>query len=181
MKVILFGDSMLARFGKERLQKLESMVPEGDFYNCATGGWDSNDCAMKAPYIASLKPDAVVISVGTNDASPWKQVPLEIFRNNLLNIRDSFKDSKVIFFPPPPVNEDKQAGELIRSNELMQQYSSAVKDVSSSAAVACIDSWAIFSSLLEQGQDYHVEDGVHLNDNGNDLLTDQLAEALSSK
>lgn len=172
---------MFARFGKERIQKLESKVPQCDIYNCATGGWDSNDCAVKAPYIASLKPDAVIISVGTNDAAPWKQVPIETFEKNLNSILDSFKNSKIVFFPPPPVNEHKQKGEQRRTNELMQKYFDTVKEACSKRSVAYIDSWAIFNPLLEEGQDYHVDDGVHFNDEGNDLLTDYLVKVLSSK
>lgn len=181
MKIVLFGDSILARFGKESLQNLESRVPGSDVYNCAVGGWNSHDVATKAPYIASLKPDAVVISVGTNDAAPWKQVPLETFKSNLDSILNSFKDSKVIFIPPPPVNESKQRRERQRSNYLMRQYSDAVSEACAKRSIATTNSWAIFSPLLEQGRDYHIDDGVHFNDYGNDLLVDHLVRALNSK
>jgi lysophospholipase L1-like esterase len=181
MKIVLFGDSMLARFGKERIQKLEATVPQCDIYNCATGGWDSNDCALKAPYIASLKPDAVIVSVGTNDAAPWKQVPIQAFEKNLNSILDSFQNKKIVSFLPSPVNERKQKGEHPRTNELLKKYFDVAKEVCTIRSVSYIDSWAIFSPLLEQEQDYHVDDGVHFNDFGDDLLTDHLTEALNSK
>lgn len=178
MKIVLFGDSMLARFGKERLEELESKIPQSDVYNCAVGGWDSNDGVKKAPYIALLKPDVVVISLGTNDAAPWKQVPVETFKSNLGIILAEFKGSRIIFFPPCPVDESKQKDGYKRTNALTKLYFDAAMLVCNEEKVSCIDSWAIFGSLLEQGKSIYVDDGLHLNDYGNSVLTETIVEAL---
>ncbi len=181
MKVVLFGDSLLALVYKPLIQELESKVPGSDVYNCAVGGWDTDDGVIKAPYIASLNPDAVVISLGTNDSAPWKQVPIERFRSNLVSILKSFTDSRIVFFLPPPVNEAKQREGRQRTNILTRQYADAAKEVCvATGSVALIESWEMFSPLLENGPDYHTEDGVHLNDYGNSLLITHLAHVLNS-
>ncbi len=97
-KLVLFGDSLFGRFGKHLIVKLESVLQDCDVYNCAAGGWDSNDCVAKAPYIGELKPDVMVISLGTNDACPWKQVDLETFKANIPKVFEEFTDSRIIYF-----------------------------------------------------------------------------------
>ena len=163
-RLILFGDSLFGQFGKDLIIKLEEELQEYDVYNCAAGGWDTNDCVQKAPYISRLQPEVVVISLGTNDASPWKKVELSVFASNLEQILSSFSSSKIVYFLPPPVNETKQPEDKKRNNNDTKQYSDVAKDVCAKNDALVIDSWKIFKPMLDSGQDYHVEDGVHLND-----------------
>ena len=180
MKIVLFGDSMLARFNNKLIDQLEEKIADSEVYNCAAGGWDTDDCAKKAPYIGSLKPDMVIVSLGTNDGAAWKQVPLERFKINLNAILDDFKDSRVVFFPAAPVNESRQNPDFGRINDLMHQYFDATKEVCIRRGIEYIDSWAIFHPLLEKGEDYHIDDGVHFNDHGNDILIDKIASHLKT-
>lgn len=179
-KAVLFGDSLFAQMGKQRLIMFEEALPGYDFYNCAAGGWDTNDCADKAPYIAGLKPDLVIISLGTNDAAPWKQVPLDTFRANIPKIFGAFESSRIVYFLPPPVNEQKIAQtEPNRSIEGIRDYHDAAKAVCEERGVAYIDSFAIFQPLLDGGTDYHVDDGVHFNDVAYELIARELARILA--
>lgn len=171
---------MLARFNNKLIDQLEAKIPGSEVYNCAAGGWDTDDCAKKAPYIGSLKSDVVVISLGTNDGAAWKQVPLEKFQSNLNAILDSFKDSRVIFFPPAPVNESRQNPEFGRTNDLMKEYFDASKEVCVARGVEYLDSWEIFYPLRERGEDYHINDGLHFNEHGNELLIECLVTALKA-
>jgi len=181
MKIVLFGDSMLARFNNKLIDQLETKIPGSEVYNCAAGGWDTDDCVKKAAYIGSLKPDAVTISLGTNDGAGWKLVPVERFKANLNAILNSFEGSRVVFFPAAPVNESRQNPDFGRTNDLMKEYSDATKEVCADRGIEYIDSWAIFHPLLEKGEDYHINDGVHFNDYGNDLLINHIAEVLNQK
>lgn len=178
-KLVLFGDSLLANFDKELLIKLESKLSDFDVYNCAVGGWDTNDGVKKSAYISSLKPDLIVIGFGTNDAAPWKQVPLEQFGKNINIILDNFSDSRVIYFLPPPVNENKESKGEKRSNETMRRYHDLAKKICLDKKVGVVDSWTIFIPMVEQNHEYHIEDGLHLNDFGYDTLIDSLAKVIN--
>ena len=81
--VVLFGDSLLGRFGKGLMDKLEEEVGNTIVYNCAAGGLNTEDGIKRADFIAKLKPDFVTFSFGANDCMPWKkQVPEKDFEKN---------------------------------------------------------------------------------------------------
>lgn len=178
MKIVLFGDSLFANFSKHRILKLEEAIPGSDVYNCAAGGWDSNDCVKKASYIAQLKPDVLVISLGTNDASSWKLVDLETFKQNLPKILNAFTAAKIIYFLPPPSDESKQPSDKIRKNETTKQYYDAAKTICEQKGVLTINSWDIFKPMLDRGEVYHVEDGTHLEENAYDIVITEIAKLL---
>src|SRR3989344_491150 len=142
-KLILFGDSLVANFHKTVLAVLEKRT-NTEVYNCATCGWDTNDGALKAPYIAGLKPEVVVFSFGTNDSSPWKQLEVSVVTENIKKIIGSFRGSEIVFLLPPPVHEDRQEPNKKRSNTAIEQYANAIKDVLDQESVKYIDSWKIF-------------------------------------
>ncbi len=181
MKIILFGDSLFAQMGKHRLLKIEEKIPGSDVYNCAAGGWDSNDCVKKALYIASLKPDVLIISLGTNDASSWKLVDLETFKQNVPKTIDIFAGSKFIYFLPPPSDENKQPPDKIRKNETLKQYYDAAKKICEEKTVLTINSWDIFKPMLDRGEVYHVEDGTHLEEVAYDIIIEEMAKLINAR
>lgn len=180
MKIILFGDSLFAQMGKHRILKLEQTIPGSDVYNCAAGGWDSNDCVKKAPYLSGLKPGVVVMSLGTNDASSWKLVDLEVFKQNIQKIIDIFSGSKFIYFLPPPSDETKHEPDRVRSNETTKQYYDAAKSICEQKGAMTINSWDIFKPMLDKGEVYHVEDGTHLEENAYDIIIAQIAKLIAT-
>ncbi len=127
-KLVLYGDSLFAQTGKDRIKLFEKILPDCDVYNCAVGGWNTNDCVEKAPYIAKLQPDVLVVSLGTNDAAPWKQVSLETFVSNISKIVNSFSKSKIIWFLPTPIDEAKAKNDGWKlTNKLVKEYHDAAK------------------------------------------------------
>lgn len=180
MKIVLFGDSLFAQMSKYHVSKIEEQIPGSDVYNCAVGGWDSNDCLKKAFYIAQLKPEVVAISLGTNDASPWKLVDLEIFKQNIPKIIDIFAPSKFIYFLPPPSDETKQPPDKKRTNETLKQYYDAAKGICDEKGTLTINSWDIFKPMLDRGEVYHVEDGTHLKENAYDIIIAEIAKLLNT-
>lgn len=180
-KLVLFGDSLFAQVSKRQLKMFESILDNYDIYNCAVGGWDTNDCVEKSPYISKLKPDVLVISLGTNDAAPWKQVPLEQFKENIPKIFEAFSDSRIIYFLPPPVDEVKIAKtDAKRSIKGIKEYHDAAKALCESHTVSYIDSFRVFKPLMDNGQEYHIEDGVHFNDFAYEIIAKELAGILNS-
>lgn len=166
-KLILFGDSLFAQISKSELLLLEKILEyKYDVYNCAVGGWDTNDLVKKSPYIAQLKADVLLLSIGTNDASHWKQVELSKFKENLVHILNEFSNSSVVFFLPPPVNETWQPSNKRRLQKTMVQYYEAAKETCEKQNIQYIASWELFLPLVEPNDTFHVEDGVHISDSG---------------
>lgn len=177
--LVLFGDSLLARCrkGEERFLS-EKLNEEYQIYNCATGGWDSVDLLKKAPLVGKMAADVVLISVGTNDASPWKQIPLEEFKANIATVYDTFVGSRVIFFPPPPVVENRRVAGKEISNETMHSYNQAVIDFCNEKGIEYWDSWADLEPILDTESDPHNEDGVHFSDTGYEYILGKLAQVV---
>ena len=181
MKIVLFGDSLLKNFGKDQLLELETAVAGADIYNCAVGGWDTNDGVKKSPYIAGLKSDVVILGFGTNDCAPWKQVPLEQFRTNIKQLLQHFAGSRVLYFLPPPIRQANGHGaDYQRSPEMVKRYHDAAKELLAQEGIEYLDSHAIFTPLLESNQNYHIEDGIHLNDLGYKILIKELSKLINS-
>ncbi len=180
MRVLLFGDSLLKNLSKPWLVKLEEAIPGADVYNCSVGGWDTVDGVKKAPYIAKLKPDVVVLGFGTNDAALWKKVELDQYQMNLSKILGEFSGSRIIYFLPPPVDETKMEAGYVRTNDEITKYVNAAKEILDQASMSYINSPKIFGQLIEEGKDYHIEDGVHFNELGLQTLVDEIAKTTNS-
>jgi lysophospholipase L1-like esterase len=180
-KLVLFGDSLFAQASKHRVIIFEEALPGYDVYNCAVGGWNTNDCVKKAPYIAKLEADVVVISLGTNDAAPYKQVPIDEFISNIPLIIKAFEGSRIIWYLPTPIDQTKSKtfGKEI-PNEVVKQYHDAAKKVCEEHGVDVIDSFSIFKPMLDAGETYHNEDGVHYIDKAYEIIAAELAKILST-
>lgn len=178
-KLVLFGDSLFAQADKRRVIIFEKALPGYDVYNCAVGGWNTNDCVKKAPYIAKLKADVVVISLGTNDAAPYKQVPIDEFIDNIPKIIRSFEGSTIIWYLPTPIDQTKSKtfGKEI-PNSVVKQYHDAAKKICEDLGVGIIDSFSIFMPMLEAGVTYHSDDGVHYIDKAYEIIAKELSRLL---
>ena len=178
-KLVLFGDSLFGKVNKTKSLMLEKALDqEFDVYNCATGGWNTNDLLKKAPFIATLDADLFIVSVGTNDGSPWKQVNINDFERNLGPILDEFSNSNVILFPPPPVHEESRPKDKQIPNETMKAYYDAAVRVCVKGGIPYIHSWEIFMELQNRTQSYHVEDGVHLSEYGYEVLFGEISKVI---
>ena len=157
----------------------EKSLPGFDVYNCAAGGWNTNDCLKKAAYISKLEPDVLVISLGTNDAAPYKLVPIDTFAENLPRIFAHFPKTKIIYFLPTPVDEKKTKilGKELNNSDI-KPYHDRAKKICEEHDVAHIDSFKVFKPLLDSGEEYHVEDGVHFTDFAYEIIASELAELL---
>lgn len=182
MKIVLFGDSLLKNYGKDRLLDFEAAVPSSDIYNVAVGGWDTNDGVKKAPFVSKLKANIVILGFGTNDAAPWKQVPLEKYLTNIKQISHDFAGSRIIFFLPPPVAENNgHADNYRRFPEVVKDYHDKAKQLLDEIGIEYIDSFKLFGELIAKGEDYHIEDGVHFNELGYETLTKEFTRIIRSK
>lgn len=181
--IILFGDSLFGRFGRDHILHLESLLEESMVHNCAAGGFDTREGLRRAPYIAQLKANVVCLSFGANDASPLKRAPVPIseFKTNLTAIIAAFAGSKIVLFPCPPVyNKDDVPGSG-EFNALLAPYTEVIKEVAHTTNASLIDSEKVYGALRDRGEIYHIEDGLHLNDLGYSVLVTELAHAIRGR
>jgi isoamyl acetate esterase len=71
-------------------------------------------------------PDLVTVLFGANDAAFHKMVDLNTYKNNIYKITQIIKPERTILISPAPVDEKVQ---FARSNEVLFDYASAVKQV----------------------------------------------------
>lgn len=164
-KLVLFGDSIFGRCGRDLIIQLESTLDNTfDIYNFATGGSDSNDIRKKSEFISTLPLDVVVISVGLNDLAPWKRVETDVFASNITATINNFKEMRLLFLLPPAVDEGRQQAhyDVIRENSDIKRYGDILAKICDEHKITYLD--------VRPNEDYHIEDGVHLNQAGYDTL-----------
>lgn len=174
--VALFGDSMLARFTKPRIQELEHELRGAVWtvHNCAAGGWDSADGAARAAVLARAGWDAVVLSFGANDCAPWKRVSLEMFAANIATIVDALAPARLVAFLPPAIREIEKPGLGTRRNRDLDAYRDVLRGAV--GADSCLETDCILSTT--QGPGGLESDGLHLTDDSYASLIPPLAQVI---
>lgn len=173
--VILFGDSLLARWRKEQIEEFEQSL-DGDFmvYNCATAGVNSSDLIKKGEYIARLKPEIVVLSVGLNDAAPWKRIAHNDFTKNIKQLLQFFSDSKIIFLLPTPIFEASRISPNDRNNSDIGEYRDIIKSECEIGSTRCVDVWQEFVEAATRDSTFYDQDRVHFGEAGFNIIADKL-------
>ena len=166
--LVLFGDSLFGKCGKKDLAKFEKILRDTIVYNCAAGGQNSIDGVRQADFIAKLKADYVCLSLGANDSSLdiKKNVPINCFKKNILSIIKSFKKSKIIYFLCPPALDKNDLKGTEEFNQTLEKYNDVIRQICKDNNVNVVDSDKIFGKLLKEDKNYHLEDGIHMNDLG---------------
>ncbi len=177
-KLILFGDSMLGHFGCELIQKVESETSV-DIYNCAMGGATTEDGLKKALYIASLKPDIVLLSFGTNDIFK-KNLSASDFLKNLTQIIDLFKGSRVIVWFTPKANDINDVEGTLKFNSQILRYNDEVRKYCEVNKIEFIDSFSDYKIEVGTKDIYHEDDGIHLVDTGYEPFISSLVRILNN-
>jgi hypothetical protein len=77
VRLVLLGDSHLARVRRDLHRLRGGGSTEVEIVNAAVGGAFVSDLAEQALEVGLQPGDRVAVSVGTNDAAPWKQIPLD--------------------------------------------------------------------------------------------------------
>lgn len=176
--IVLFGDSLLGRFGKSLIEKLEEKTDHAVIVNCATGGFTSDDGRRRAEVISKLTPDYVILSFGANDVAPWKkQTKLDDFESNIEQIIGAFSKSKIIVFVCPPAKiDDKNLN--TEFNSLLQKYNSVLKKIALYNSAQIVELNKVEGNLLKNGNDYHLGDGIHLNPDGYEIFIEEVSKLI---
>lgn len=110
-------------------------------------------------------PDLVTILFGANDASSHRQIEVEEYKNNLVYMIEKLGPSKVVLLSPAPVDERYQHA---RSNDIMEKYALAVKELAEKYHTHFIDLWSVMKK--KNYPKMLTNDGLHFNRKGYQLL-----------
>lgn len=91
------------------------------------------------------------------------------------------EELSIILITPPPVDDDI-AAEYLTSTRT-RQYANRVQSVANTCNCACLDLFEVFSiSNKEDEQDYYwTDDGVHLNEKGDELVYEGLMKLIQTE
>lgn len=170
--LVLLGDSHLARVRKARLRALEQATGLR-VVNLAVGGATAPDLAVQVSEVRD--PGVVAISVGTNDAAPWKQVPHVEFERALGAAVAALDGVALVHLGSPGVDEVRLPGPGDRTNARIATYDDTARRTVTGAGGASVD---LRAALLATGEDCFELDGVHLDHRGYRVLLDELARTV---
>ncbi len=197
-KVIFFGDSITEAAVRPGgfIVKMDSMLQKNNlksYYDLVGAGVSSNkiyDLYLRLENdVLSENPDIVVIFIGVNDV--WHKRSLgtgtdankfEVFYNAVLK-KLADKNIKVIVCTPAAIGEKTDL-----TNELdgdLNKYSNIIRTIATKNNLPLIDLRKIFSDYNLKNNPENKDrgiltgDGVHLNAKGNQLVAEEMWNAIS--
>jgi lysophospholipase L1-like esterase len=169
VRIVLLGDSHLARV----LRDLAAIGP--DVTNAAEGGASSLDLLAQARRAGVREQDVVVVSVGTNDAAPRTNVPLDEFAAALARCLGSVPTGSGVYVAPPGVDESGLTGTGDRTNAVLDRYRDAALAVCEQTGARVVRADHVIAPL---GPGAFAGDGLHLGGRAYDLLLPAIANAV---
>lgn len=168
MAIVLLGDSHLARVRRD-LDVLGPVVR-----NLARGGSTSRDLAAQVAGLDPDPPDAVVLSVGTNDAAGPGPVPVAEVAATVRDLLAALPVRRVLL-APPGVDETRSAGLRGRTNDDLDRYRDALVDVGRDVGAAVVRTDLLLAPLGAGG---FADDGLHLSGGGYAVVLPAIAAAV---
>lgn len=161
-------------------------------------GWNSTRAVQVLdqvfPKDAPVQPSLVIVYFGGNDsmgAHPsglGPHVPLPTYIENMkkiaLHLKSLSDTIRIVFLTCPPVDEAKLRlatrgifSELVRTNELCQNYSEACIKLCKEMEVSVVD---LFSAFQKRGDELAAcfTDGVHLSAEGSQIVAQEILSVL---
>ncbi|MED1796250.1 SGNH/GDSL hydrolase family protein [Brevibacillus nitrificans] len=185
MKVVCFGDSLTARIEGHDRPLLSILLEQklGAEWEVVNAGVPGNNTFQARARVESdvlrHDPDLVTVFFGANDAAFHKQVPLPDFKTNLTEVVTRIGPNRVILISPAPIDERLQE---YRTNEVMQQYADAVREVSEEVGSHYLD---LFTRMIELPNLHEVlrgerNDGLHFGELGYEVLADEISQKIEA-
>ncbi|XP_009783081.1 GDSL esterase/lipase At5g45920 [Nicotiana sylvestris] len=144
-------------------------------------------------------PLAVTVFFGANDAclpdrcSAFQHVPVDEYKLNLHSIVSFLKGrwptTQIVLISPPPIDEptrllypfiENKLGLPERTNEVAGNYAKASLAVAAECGVLAVDLWTRMQQL-PGWQTACLSDGLHLSKTGNEIVFEEVVEALKKK
>jgi lysophospholipase L1-like esterase len=202
IRLAFFGDSITMQGGFiDRIQKaIEKRAaetksePNKVFRHGLNGGRVPTVIAGESPWgklggsmtelVANEQPGLLVIYLGVNDV--WhgdKGTTPEAFEEGLKSMLEMAQkaNAKVVLCTPSIIGEETQGNQL---NQKLGEYAEIIRRLSKDQSATLCDLHAAFLAELgrvNQKNDHQgnlTYDGVHMNDAGNQLIAEQVADAI---
>jgi lysophospholipase L1-like esterase len=174
----LVGDSLLSEIGRDRTAAIEAELPGWVVLNCATSGFTAAHVVRQVEHLTRLAPSAILVSLGTNDASPLRGIEVADFEHDLRTVLDAFPAARRLVLLPPGVDDARRAPDEPRSGEAVDRFRAAADRVATRADAVPVDGPALVATVLERGDDPYQPDGIHLTDPMYDELAVELGRRL---
>jgi lysophospholipase L1-like esterase len=161
-RLVLVGDSQLTDRSPRDVIKLGPRLRQRgyDVDTRAIGGLNTRRALIAIVELPAA--DWTVFCFGANDAAPWKRVPESEFGANYEKLVRRARSPGVLVLGPVPVVESDVPGS--RTLAEASRYSAIAGDVADRCG-------ATFVRLLDAlGPDDLADDGLHLNDDGYDIV-----------
>lgn len=185
MKVTLIGDSI--RLGYQPLVA-EKLAESAEVWGPVNNGGDSRNVLKHLDEWMTQRPaDVIHLNCGLHDLKVGDgnhQVPLEEYVDNLKQIveRLAGTGARLIWATTTPVIDERhqRVKEFARYNTDVQTYNAAALEVINSAPIF-IGVNDLYKVIIENDvEKCIVDDGVHMSDFGNEILSDKVAAALDA-
>jgi lysophospholipase L1-like esterase len=169
--VLLVGDSHLADDSPDGVTKLGPRFRRHGWtvVGMAHGGLDTRAALQLLTDFP--RTDWTIYSFGSNDAAPWKEVPLSEFESSYRRLLEMARSDRIVVLGPPPVAESAD-GALGRTNARLRQYANCAAQL-----VTEVDGLFVPLMDLVRADTDLVGDGLHLNDRGYEKLAAALLTA----
>ncbi|MEH7463315.1 SGNH/GDSL hydrolase family protein [Bacillus thuringiensis] len=182
-RLICFGDSITAReiFENKALRltpRLQNAFPEWEILNAGISGNNTYDALKRLEEdVLSYQPSFVIVFFGANDAAFHKQIPLQEYRENIIEIVERISPYKVLLISPAPVDEERQ---YARTNAVLKQYAEVVSDVAARTGSNSLD---LYTSIIQLPNyklllENEKQDGLHFGVHGYEYLAEVIIEKI---
>jgi lysophospholipase L1-like esterase len=185
VRVVLLGDSHLARVRRDLPRLGPSVV------NAAVGGACARDLLPQAVRAGVTSSDVLVVSVGSNDAAPWKAVPLSEFASLVDAFLAAVPRAGLVLLTSPGVDESRlvsnrdldvevlvrpRSATRDRTNAVLSSYAEAARSRFAAAGAVVVDGRTLLTDLGPAAYD---SDGLHLTGAAYNVLLPALASAIA--
>ncbi|WJE50886.1 SGNH/GDSL hydrolase family protein [Bacillus cereus] len=181
--LVCFGDSITdgETFwnGESRLTpRLQSLFPNWKVVNAGVSGDNTFDALKRIEEdVLFYEPTFVTVFFGANDAAFHKQVSLQEYKENLIEIVKRISPEKVLLISPAPVDEERQHA---RTNEVLLQYAKVVEEVTKQTGSHFLDlhSHMIGELNYKKFVENEERDGLHFSAVGYEYLSELIGRKL---
>ena len=183
MKVVLIGDSIRMGYQPLVMKKCKKAEVWGPMENCRHSLWVLDHFQE---WVADQEPDVVHVNFGIHDCIPMAdgnhQVLLPQYRLSIKRVISKVKDlgkTQMIWATTTPLyrsEQDKPMNEWqVREDAQLKEYNDAALEIVQAKSLPVNDLHEVIMS-----NDYSkclIEDGCHMTEFGNDVLSDAVVKA----
>lgn len=173
MRIVLLGDSHLARV---RRDVARLAPPAAEVVNAAVGGAVASDLVPQAMAAGVGPGDVFVVSVGSNDAAPWKRVHPDGMASDIDRFLARVPGYAIVYVVPPGVDETRVTGPGDRTDAVVTAYAAVAAERFEAAGATLVRARDVLAPL---GTAAFADDAVHLTGAAYDLLLPAIRDAVA--